>query len=195
MYQQLLYRRKFPFVKVLSRSRLEERFIDNTDGTAVRVRTMLRGDFPLPDAPEWAIVAYDEIFVNLNSVGWSSLRIRSKQIFSRYESPTHGTLQYGSWLSNAGTQQQPSWAHQPNQSHHPSTILYQPVASLPSRRARRIQAPVVPRLNVKASDPRYPPSNREGEAKPLPLADCVTLVRLSGPHPLTATVSRGAAIF
>ena len=69
MYQQLLYRRTFPFVKVLSRSRLEERFIDNTDGTAVRARTMLRGDFPLPDAPEWAIVVYDEIFVNLNAVG------------------------------------------------------------------------------------------------------------------------------
>ena len=30
---------------------------------------MLRGDFPLPDAPEWAIVVCDEIFVNINSVG------------------------------------------------------------------------------------------------------------------------------
>jgi hypothetical protein len=65
----LLYRRKFPFVKVLSRSRLEERIIENTDGTAVRARTMLRGDFPLPDAPEWAIVVYDiillQFFINL----------------------------------------------------------------------------------------------------------------------------------
>jgi len=69
LYQQLLYRRKFSFVKVLSRSRLEERFIDNTDSVAVRARTMLRGDFPLPDAPEWAIVVYDEIFVNVNAVG------------------------------------------------------------------------------------------------------------------------------
>jgi hypothetical protein len=69
LYQQLLYRRKFPFVKILSRTRLEERFIENTDGTAVRARTMLRGDFPLPDAPEWAIVVYDEIFVNVNTVG------------------------------------------------------------------------------------------------------------------------------
>jgi hypothetical protein len=69
VYQQLLYRRKFPFVKVLRRTRLEERFIDNADGTAVRARTMLRGDFPLPDAPEWAIVIYEEIFVNVNAVG------------------------------------------------------------------------------------------------------------------------------
>jgi len=69
VFQQLLYRRKFPFVKVFSRTRLEERFIENTDGTAVRARTMLRGDFPLPDAPEWAIVVYDEIFLNVNAVG------------------------------------------------------------------------------------------------------------------------------
>ena len=69
VFQQLLYRRKFPFVKVFSRSRLEERFIGNTDGTAVRALTMLRGDFPLPNAPEWAFVVYDEIFVNVNSVG------------------------------------------------------------------------------------------------------------------------------
>jgi hypothetical protein len=61
----LLYRRKFAFVKVLSRTRLEVRFIDNADGTAVRAGTMLRGDFPLPDPPEWAIVVYDEIFVNV----------------------------------------------------------------------------------------------------------------------------------
>lgn len=69
VFQQLLYRRKFPFVKVFSRSRLEERFIGNTDGLSVRARTMLRGDFPLPNAPEWAFVLYDEIFVHVNSVG------------------------------------------------------------------------------------------------------------------------------
>jgi hypothetical protein len=69
VFQQLLYKRMFPFVTLLSRSRLEERIIDNADGTAVRVRTLLRGDFPLPQAPDWAIVVYDEIFVNLNAVG------------------------------------------------------------------------------------------------------------------------------
>ena len=30
---------------------------------------MLRGDFPLPDATEWAIVVYDEIFVNVKAAG------------------------------------------------------------------------------------------------------------------------------
>ena len=54
---------------MLSRSRLEERFIDNTDSVALRARTMLRGDYPQPHTPEWAIVVYDEIFVNVNAVG------------------------------------------------------------------------------------------------------------------------------
>lgn len=69
VFQQLLYKRTFPIVKLLSRSRLEERIIDNADGTSVRARTMLRGEFPLWQAPDWAIVVYDEIFVNLNAVG------------------------------------------------------------------------------------------------------------------------------
>ena len=64
LYQQLTYREKFSFVKVVSRTRLEERFIEHTDGASIRARTLLRGDFPLPNAPEWALVAYDEIFVN-----------------------------------------------------------------------------------------------------------------------------------
>lgn len=69
LFQQLLYIERFPFVKLTSRSRTEERFIDHTDGTSFRIRTMLRGDFPLPRIPDWALVVYDEIFVNLNTVG------------------------------------------------------------------------------------------------------------------------------
>lgn len=69
VWQQLLYARKYPFVKVLIRPRLEERFIEHTDGVSVRSRTMLRGDFPFPHAPKWAIVVFDELFVNVTSVG------------------------------------------------------------------------------------------------------------------------------
>lgn len=69
IYQQVNYVRKFDSFKILSRTRLEERWIEHADGTAVRFRQMLRADFPIPQAPEWAIAAYDEIFVNLNQVG------------------------------------------------------------------------------------------------------------------------------
>jgi len=69
LFQQLLYVETFPFVKLTSRSRMEERFIEHTDGTAFRARTMLRGDFPLLRIPDTAFVVYDEIFANLNTVG------------------------------------------------------------------------------------------------------------------------------
>jgi hypothetical protein len=74
IYQQLSYKDKlpfletFPFVKLLSRSRLEERWIDHVSDTAFRARTMLRVDVPLPMIPSWSFVTYDEIFVNLNGV-------------------------------------------------------------------------------------------------------------------------------
>lgn len=69
IYQQILYARKFETFKILSRTRLEERWIEHVDGTAVRFRTALRGMYPLPMAPEWALVASDEIFIHLNTVG------------------------------------------------------------------------------------------------------------------------------
>ena len=69
IYQQILYSRKFEFFKITSRTRLEERWIEYVDGTAVRFRTALRGMYPLPMAPEWALVAADEIFINVNTVG------------------------------------------------------------------------------------------------------------------------------
>ena len=69
IYQQVLYKQKFDSFTITSRTRLEERWIEHVDGTAVRFRTMLRGQYPLPMAPEWALVGYEEIFVNLNTVG------------------------------------------------------------------------------------------------------------------------------
>lgn len=69
IYQQILYTKKFDSFKLTSRTRLEERWIEHVDGTAVRFRTGLRGSYALPMAPEWAAVVSDEVFVNLNTVG------------------------------------------------------------------------------------------------------------------------------
>ncbi len=68
IFQQLIYNNKFSTFTLFSRSRLEERWIQHAIGTAVRARTMLRGTFPLPKSPSLAIVVYDEIFVNLNTI-------------------------------------------------------------------------------------------------------------------------------
>lgn len=72
IYQQVNYKYKFSHFKFLSRTRLEERWIEHADGTAIRFRQMLRADFPIPQAPDWALVVYDEVFVNLNTVGVST---------------------------------------------------------------------------------------------------------------------------
>jgi hypothetical protein len=69
IYQQVNYTHKFSNFKFFSRTRLEERWIEHADGTAVRFRQMLRLDYPLPIAPNWSLVSYDEIFVHLNTVG------------------------------------------------------------------------------------------------------------------------------
>ncbi|MGH7181713.1 MAG: DUF2490 domain-containing protein, partial [Nitrospiraceae bacterium] len=74
IYQQLSSKDKlpfletFPFINLNSRTRLEERWIDHTSHTALRARTMLRVDVPLPMIPGWGFVTFDEIFVNLNGV-------------------------------------------------------------------------------------------------------------------------------
>ena len=68
VYQQLLYIRKFTTsALIMSRSRLEQRWIENVPGTAIRFRTLLRGQFPFDEAKVWSVVAQDEFFVNFNS--------------------------------------------------------------------------------------------------------------------------------
>ena len=67
IYQQLLYVQKFPAIEIMSRTRLEERWIKDVSGTAVRLRTLLRGKVPLGHQGRWAYVVQDEIFFNMNS--------------------------------------------------------------------------------------------------------------------------------
>jgi len=66
--QQVTYRRQFSSFELFSRFMLEERVIGGADGTGVRARTLMRVDVPLPQTPEWAVVLYNEVLVNVNSV-------------------------------------------------------------------------------------------------------------------------------
>ena len=67
IYQQLVYAQSYQYVDVMSRTRLEQRWIQRVPGTAVRFRTLLRGRFPLDDARLWGLVTQNEVFFNLNS--------------------------------------------------------------------------------------------------------------------------------
>ncbi|MDH4097805.1 MAG: DUF2490 domain-containing protein [Nitrospira sp.] len=67
-FQQAIYTDKFSSFNFMSRTRMEERWIGSSAGTALRFRQMLKVSYPLPMAPDWSLVGYDEIFINLNSV-------------------------------------------------------------------------------------------------------------------------------
>ena len=67
IYQQLLYIQDFTAVKIMSRTRFEQRWIQNIPGTPLRFRTLLRGRFPLDQDRDWGLVAQDKTFFNFNS--------------------------------------------------------------------------------------------------------------------------------
>ncbi len=69
LFQQVLVENKWRKVTWTSRSRLEERFIENTGGTTgYRLRQQLRGQMPISADNKWSAVVFNEYFVNLNAV-------------------------------------------------------------------------------------------------------------------------------
>lgn len=66
IFQQALFENQWKKLKIVNRTRLEERFIENAGETAVRARHMLRLAHPIPKTKKWSLVVYDELFVNLN---------------------------------------------------------------------------------------------------------------------------------
>ena len=57
-----------PIFEYSDRTRFEQRFIRDARGTALRVREMIRGDIALDEHQKWALVLYDELFVNVNTI-------------------------------------------------------------------------------------------------------------------------------
>lgn len=69
IFQQLLVEGRLARLRWGSRTRLEERWIENTNSeTAVRLRTLLKGVYPLGKSEKWFLSAFDEFFVNLRGV-------------------------------------------------------------------------------------------------------------------------------
>lgn len=69
IYQQLSYRKSFKNVTLSTRTRMEERFIRDARGVAIRARQFIRGTLPLDEEKTWSLVLYDEVFVALNTLG------------------------------------------------------------------------------------------------------------------------------
>jgi len=75
VWQQVLWRDKFSFGTVQSRSRLEERMIPQLgNDVGMRFRQLMKLSIPLSFAPGFSYVIQDEIFVALNTNDWVTRR-------------------------------------------------------------------------------------------------------------------------
>jgi hypothetical protein len=75
VWQQFLHNfQPIGAVSIQSRTRLEQRFIENADDTGHKVRQMLRLTMPSTLNPQLTWVAYDEYFLNLNQTDYGARR-------------------------------------------------------------------------------------------------------------------------
>lgn len=58
-------------INLSSRTRVEQRWREGGDDTAYRFRQMIKATMPLDINPKLSIVAYDELFINLNDTDWN----------------------------------------------------------------------------------------------------------------------------
>jgi hypothetical protein len=68
LYQQLLYTPRLGPVRLMSRSRMEQRLLTGVPGTSHRFRTLLRGATPLDAGGAFSLIVWDEVFFHLNTV-------------------------------------------------------------------------------------------------------------------------------
>ena len=67
IWQQILYEREIGRFILSTRSRLEERFIENVHGVPVRFRNMFRVQYAFDKNNNWAFIIYDEPFINIGN--------------------------------------------------------------------------------------------------------------------------------
>jgi hypothetical protein len=73
IWQQFLHNfQPIGSVSIQSRTRLEQRFIENADDTGHKIRQMIRLTMPSTLNPQLTWVAYDEYFLNLNETDYGA---------------------------------------------------------------------------------------------------------------------------
>ena len=72
LWQQFAYKFDSIYgINLSSRTRLEQRWREGGDDTSYRIRQMIRASMPLSINPKLSIVAFDELFINLNNTDWN----------------------------------------------------------------------------------------------------------------------------
>lgn len=69
VYQESLFDHSLGLLRMLNRTRLEERFIEGVDGVSLRARHMLRFTHPVDAGKRWFVAVSDEAFATLNDAG------------------------------------------------------------------------------------------------------------------------------
>lgn len=70
-WQQFQYISKFNDVTWLTRTRLEQRNLDNGENTSYRIRQQLRASRPIKGSSDLSYLVWDEFFCNLNDTHWA----------------------------------------------------------------------------------------------------------------------------
>ncbi len=66
IFQQVLVENRFKHWGMVNRTRLEERYIEHVEDTAMRLRHFVRVSVPLGPESPWQLVGQEELFINLN---------------------------------------------------------------------------------------------------------------------------------
>lgn len=67
IWQQALWVKPYRLNTFIARTRLEQRFIQQSPNMGWRLRQLAKAEFPLAKASHWSLVSSDEVFVHLNS--------------------------------------------------------------------------------------------------------------------------------
>ena len=72
IWQQLIWSTKLEPVSLSSRTRLEERFMEDESETGWRLRQFVKATYPFAFEPRLSLAAYDEAFFDLNDTDWGA---------------------------------------------------------------------------------------------------------------------------
>jgi hypothetical protein len=83
IWQQLLWVKRYPQLTLSSRTRLEQRFLDNNPKTAWRLREMIKMVSPLANYPKLSVIGSDEVFWHQNNfVGQNNKGLDQNRFFA-----------------------------------------------------------------------------------------------------------------
>lgn len=74
IWQQFLWKPKIEGFRFMSRTRLEQRFVETGSDVGWRFRQFVKGAWPLPFEERLALTAYDEVFFHLNDTDWGATK-------------------------------------------------------------------------------------------------------------------------